>query len=207
MNSFDNAAVVLCTTSTITFQYTSCTFIEKSSAGILFLTLKDGRTFFSTGCSIGNFWNSFWGHRFQQSVMNDWTTFYLLKSAEIWAQAKSLPSSANWKPAGRGAWEIKSGSKTKRLCCRPLPSNGSEADWCKDKWYYEKRLAYFKRSVACLWGLTLDGYYLSWQALAMLQQSICLFELCCWESQAVGKTSSWVYWFNQLVSESRWWRF
>lgn len=85
-----------------------------------------------------NFNNLYW--------MSD-PTFHLLKFSEIWAQAKSLFSSTNWKPARRGAWEVKSSHKAKWLCRRTLPSKGSEADWCKNKWHYEKRLAHFKRIV------------------------------------------------------------
>lgn len=69
------------------------------------------------------------------------------KYAEIWTQAKYIPSSANWEPAWRGAREIKPGNKIEWICSWALPSKYPKANWCKDQWDFKKGLADFKGTV------------------------------------------------------------
>ena len=71
--------------------------------------------------------------------------------AEVWTQAKSVSSPINRKLTWRRARGFKCRNNIKRLCGGALPSRDSEADWCKDQWHSQKRLAHVERNIASCW--------------------------------------------------------
>lgn len=110
-------------------------FIDSWIMWTLFLSSCLYILLFNSDCHCSNdIWNTCW----------QIATFHF---SEIWAQAESLPTSIDGKLAWGGAWEINTGYKTKWLCSRALSIENPKADWWKDQWYYQERLAHSQRSL------------------------------------------------------------
>ena len=89
-------------------------------------------------------------------LITNWHSLFCSKYAEIWTQAKPFPSSANWEPASRGAWEIKPGNKIEWICSWALSSKYPKVYWCEDQWNHKNGLAYLEGIVVALWKVAQD---------------------------------------------------